>query len=254
MKPVKLSTTLLLIIVTAGVPLVAYFGWQWQKRESIDTRYKNAREQLLRPRKDNETNSVSYSGLLKELDELIVLKSGGDNTLRQKMKSDVANDFTELFKSQSFDFSQGSNVELETTVLKNWKEYAEHLVTSPKDNGWIMYKYFLSLKELGQRKPIIISSAVQHNDGSIESEGQADDKNAMALLQKLNYGYRSHLELLRERPNEYNKKYLLTSFCWYSEAINNPSMVKYVFQYDDIQARAEKIRCNDTGQLVEMFN
>src|SRR5438067_2271527 len=113
MKPIKLSTTLLLILATAAGAVVAYFVWQWQKRESVDTRYRAALAQLLQPRKDGDPNSVNYVTLLKELNELIALRSDGDEVMRQKLKDEVTNSFTELFKSHSFDLSQGSNVELE---------------------------------------------------------------------------------------------------------------------------------------------
>jgi hypothetical protein len=254
MKPLKLSTKLLLIVATASVAVVAYFVWQWQKRDSIDTRYKNTLAQLLQPRKDGDPNSASHVSLLTELGELIALKSDGDAALRQKLRGEVTRSFTELFKSHSFDLNQGSNVELETTVLVNWPEYVEHLSANSQDNVWIMYQYSLALQNLGKKEPAIVDSAVPQADGSLTYRGKANDDKAAALMQKLNAGYRLHVDLLRKLPEELNKKYLLTSFCWYRDAINNPLLAGHVFRYDETQVRAEELRCKDAGQSVKVLN
>ena len=254
MKPIKLSIKLLMISAVAAAAFVAYFVWQWQKRESVDAHYRATLSLLLQPRKDGAPDSAPPATLLKQLNEVIELKANGHETERQKLRGEATHGFIELFKSQSFDLGQGSNVELETTVLANWKEYAAFLSEHPQDNVWIMYKYFLTLQNIGQKEATIIQSAAQQADGSITYKGEAKDRTAPALLQKLNAGYRLHADLLKAQPAEVNKKYLLNSFCWYRKAISNLSMVEYVFSYDETQVKAEELRCMKDGQLMESPN
>jgi hypothetical protein len=251
MRPIKLGVRLLLIVATVAGAVVAYWVWQWQKHESVDARYSAALAQLLQPRKDGEPDAASQVHLLRELAELIDNKSEGDPAMRQKLRGEVTDNLTALFKSHSFDLSQGANVEFETMALTNWTEYADHLSSTPEDNVWIMYQYSLALRSLGQKEPAIIRSALQQADGSMTHSGEVRDKNAAALMQKLNGGYRLHLGLLRKVPAEVNKKYLLTSFCWYRDAINNLSLTEYVFSYDETQVRAEVLRCREAGQSVK---
>jgi len=254
MKTSKLGLKLLTIAALASAAVVAYFVWQWQKRVSIETRYANTLAQLLRPRKDGDPNSADHVSLLRELNELIGLKSDGNSALRQKLRVEVSQNFTELFRSHSFDFNQGSNVELETTVLVNFPEYAEHLSASPQDNVWIMYQYSLALRNLDKKEPTIVHSAIPQDDGSLKYKGNPNDEKSPALMQKLNKGYGLHVEFLRKFPGELNKKYLLTSFCWYRDAIDNPLLAGHVFNYDETQVRAEELRCKDAGQSVQGSN
>lgn len=254
MKPLKLGVRLLLIVATVAGAVVAYWVWQWQKRESVDVRYSATLAQLLQPRKDGEPDAASQAHLLKELAELIEIKSDGDPALRQKLRGELTQSLADLFKSHSFDLSQGTNVEFETMVLANWPEYIDHLSSTPKDNVWIIYQYSLALRNLSQKEPAIIRSALQQADGSMTYSGEVRDRHAASLMQKLNGGYRIHLDLLRHMPAEVNKKYLLTSFCWYRDAINNPSLTEYVFRYDETQIKAEELRCKETGQSVKALD
>lgn len=254
MKPLKLSVRLLLIAATVAGAVVTYWVWQWQKSESVDVRYSATLARLLQPRKDGEPDAASQAHLLKELAELVETKSGDDPALRQRLRGEITQNLTDLFKSHSFDLSQGANVEFETMALANWPEYADHLSSTPKDNVWIMYQYSLALRSLGQKEPAIIRSALQEADGSMTHSGEVRDKNTAALMQKLNRGYRLHLDLLRKAPSEVSKKYLLTSFCWYRDAINNVSLTRYVFSYDETQIRAEELRCRETGQSVKALD
>lgn len=254
MKSLKLGVKLLLVVATVAGAVVAYLVWQWQKGQTVDASYRSTLAQLLQPRKDGEPDSASPVNLLKELTGLIDIKSEGDPILRQKLRGEVTHSLAELFKSHSFDLSQGANVEFEAMILNNWPEYADHLSSTPKDNVWIMYQYFLALRSLGQKELAIIRSALQRDDGSLTYSGEAQDKNAAALMQKLNGGYRLHLDLLRKTPGAVNKKYLLTSFCWYRAAINNPSLAGSVFHYDETQVRAEELRCREAGQSVNALD
>lgn len=254
MKPLKVSIRLLMIVAVAATAVVSYWVWQWQKGESVDARYSDALGQLLQPRKDGEPDAASQAHLLKELAELVERKSGGDPALRQKLRGEIAESLAGLFKSHSFDLSQGANVEFETMTLANWPEYADHLSSTPRDNVWIMYQYSLALRTLARKEPAIIRSALQRADGSMTYSGEVRDKNDAALMQKLNGGYRLHLDLLRKAPAEVNKAYLLTSYCWYRDAINNLSLTGYVFSYDEMQIRVEELRCRETGQSVKALD
>jgi hypothetical protein len=254
MKAGKSGLKLLLIAATAAGAVVLFVMWLWQKQEAVDTRYKDTLTQLVRPRHDSEGDFVSPASSLKDLNDLIVRKSHGDPAIQQKLKDDVSQRFVELFKSHAFDLNQGSNVELETTVEANWKEYSEHLSRDPNDNVWIIYRYFLALQSLGKKEPALIHSALLDGDGSLSHNGQTNDKNAAALLQKLNSGYRRHVEILRSAPGDVNKKYLLTSFCWYRDAINNSLLAGYVFRYDEVQVSAEELRCKEAGQSIRAFS
>jgi hypothetical protein len=254
MKKVKLSTKILLVIVTAAGAVVAYVALLWQQREALDARYSTTLSELLQPRKDGEPNSSNSANLLKTLDELIQEKSRGNETLRKNLRQDVAQRFAGLFKSQSFDLSQGTNVEFETIVLANWPEYPDYLSANPKDNVWIMYQYSLALKSLSEKEPAVVGSALPRGDGSMTYSGEPNDKNAPSLLQKLDAGYRMHVDLLRKSSGDVNREYLLNSFCWYHAATNNPSLTGYVFSYDETQVRAEELRCHETGQSVRLFS
>lgn len=253
MKAGKLGLKLLAIAAAAIGALVLYLGLRWQKQEAINTRYKDTLTQLIRPRHDSESDFVSPASSLKDLNDLIVLKSHGDPAMQQKLKDDVSQRFVELFKSQAFDLNQGINVELETTVEANWREYSDHLSEAPKDNVWIIYRYFLALQNLGEKEPALIHNASLGANGSISIDGQLNDKNAASLLQKLNSGYRRHVDILRSVPGDVNKQYLLTSFCWYRDAIKNPSLAGYVFRYDKVQVSAEELRCKEAGQSIKAF-
>lgn len=250
MKKRKVGLTLLWIVATAAGALVAYWVFLWQQREAVEARYRNMLTQLIRPRHDNETDFVSPASSLKDLNDLIVQKSHGDPATQQKLKNEVTQRFVELFKSQSFDMNQGINVELETTVAANWKAYTDHLSQAPLDNVWILHRYFLALQSLGEKEPALIHSASLDKDGNISYKGQLNDKNAAAILQKLNSGYRSHIDLLKSAPGDVNKKFLLTSFCWYRDAIKNPFLVGYVFRYDEVQISAEDTRCMEAGESI----
>lgn len=250
MKKRKVALTLLWIVATAAGGLVAYWVFLWQQREAVESRYRNTLTQLIRPRHDNETDFVSPASSLKDLNDLIVQKSQGDPAMQQKLKEDVSQRFVELFKSQSFDLNQGINVEFETTVAANWKAYSDHLFETPKDNVWILYRYSLALQSLGEKEPALIHNASLDKDGNLSHNGQTNDKNAAAILQKLNSGYRRHVEILRSMPGDVNRKFLLTSFCWYRDAIENPSFVGYVFGYDEVQISAEDTRCKEAGQSI----
>jgi hypothetical protein len=250
MKKVKLSTKLLLIIATVAAPAVAFVVYRWQQQQAIEARYSTTLSELLRPRRDGEPNSSNSANLMKTLDEIIQEKSQGDETLRKNLRQDIAQRFAGVFKSHSFDFSQGTNVEFETIALANWPEYSDYLSANPKDNVWIMYQYSLALKSLSEKEPVVVESALPRSDGSMTYSGEPNDKNAPVLLQKLDAGYRMHVDLLRKSSGDVNREYLLNSFCWYHSATSNPSLTGYVFRYDDTQVRAEEIRCQENGQSV----
>ena len=250
MKTRKVGLTLLLIIATAAGAPALYLAWRSQERQTVENRYRDTLTQLIRPRHDNEGNYVSPASSLKDLNDLIEQKSQGDPAVQQKLKDDVSQRFVELFKSQSFDLNQGINVELETTVAVNWTEYSNHLSQAPKDNVWILYRYFVALRSLGEKEPALVHNALINKEGVLSYKGHLNDKNAASILQKLNSGYRRHIELLRSMPGDVNKKFLLTSFCWYRDAIENPSFVGYVFGYDEVQISAEDRRCKEAGQSI----
>ena len=254
MKARKLTFKILTIAALAAGAFVFFFEWRWREQQAVDARYREALAQLVRSRNDNEAGSVSYASSLNELNDLIVRKSNGDPGMKKKLKEDVSQRFVQWFRSHGFDLNQGTNVELESTVAANWEEYSDHLTRDPDHNVWILYQYSLALQNLAEKEPGLIQSAsLVATDGTISYYGKTNDKNAAGLLQKLNSGYSQHIEILRSVPGEVNKKYLLTSFCWYRNAINNSSLAGHVFSYNKAQVNAEELRCREAGQSIAMF-
>lgn len=253
MKPSKFILRVSAVLALAAVPVLGYFGYRWQQQQSLEKEYNDTLAQLLRPRQDGGPDSARPAGLLKDLNNLIERKAGGDAALRRKLREDVAGRFIELFESESFNLGQGANAELETRLLAgdDWKEYPDYLASHPDKNVRVMYKYSVALEDLARRDPDFVRTAVPLPDHALGQKKPVKNSGDVALLQILNFGYRHHLALLGKFAGQTNKDYLLTSFCWYLNATDNPSLAGDVFDYSPTQVGAEEHRCAERDQSLK---
>ena len=236
------------VIATAVVAFFALWGQRAYERE---TRYRAVLEQLFQPREGAKLNPAQAGALLIELSSLIELRAEGNSAKKQAEREQVARQFSTLFQSTSFDFSDFDKLQLDLIALASWPEYKERLKANPEANSNIIHRYHLALSELRRREPEFVRMAWVDKDGRTHSPVSLSDGNNGQLLRDLNLGYASHAELLRDTmdtdPQESNKDAFLQAFCEYYDATQNPVLTQSVFSYDERQIIAERDRCDHRG-------
>lgn len=223
---------------TLGLCIVAYKKYSATIAEQIEHRYTSDIEELLKPHNEADFTYAVADNLLKDLDEVINIKSQQDAEKRKKLRNNFADNLAKQFQDNSIDFEHSGNLQLDLLAMSKWEEYPELLQKNSKANINIIYRYRIALKSLAKRDPEFIKSAAFRKDNSIEAKIPPKDGNDGTLLRDLTAGYGKHTELLRPNEDDYAQ-----SFCWYYSATDSQLLTNKIFHYDQYQFAEEVKKC-----------
>lgn len=213
-KATEILPFLTTFIAVAGL-LFTIYKTQIERKQELAARdedhIRDDMNQLLTLDPDEETPTGMITFLFDDLNRLVER-----NPDRRKAISVAL--FT--FIKEDCNFDRLRHIHLDIASIELWKDYKEYLVENPKEHGFIMYKYFQSLRQLHDEDKKYFES-IQRKESGFEVEAFTDEMRYLRFL-ALIIAYSLHLEILNPQAKE-------RAIERFQRAMNNQSLTEQLF-------------------------